>query len=236
MDEMMNENELSPETSENEGQKPTGSVFAPKAREFSSEDVMAAGELYSMSDRSVAMDICRIAGMSIAGALPGFIIWLLIGKVGFFAIVGALFVACGAVLGCRTAMKKCFIDEKYGIMILAAVVLIIVFIGTKIVWCWELMDLFTDAKKEMRNNQYVDVIQVASAMTDEQVDKAMDKATMEVYGFTEGTFGEFFSNFTDSLNLLNRSTQFYVNLLLCLLAASIGGTAVYKKYGSEEDY
>ncbi len=198
------------------------------------ENVFTAADLYDMgglpdnNEESVMLELIKAVLGAVVGALPGFILWILIGKVGFVAAICGSVLAMGTIAGYTFMTKDNFFPQKYGVIICIAVIVIAVFMADKIVWCWELSDHFKVTVASTKESVYA--LGDAGGLTTDEIDAIFNEAIKEQFGFTKGTFSDFFSNFNRTLRYLGLSTRYYIDLLISYGFAFLGGFSLFKKF------
>lgn len=195
---------------------------------YSAADVYEMGSLSNTSEESMLVELLKAILGAVVGAIPGFILWILIGKVGFVAAICGSALAMGTIAGYTFMTKDNFLPQKYGIITCIAVIAIAVFMADKIVWCWELSEQFKIAIESSRESVYA--FGDAGGMTKAEIDEIFNEGIKEQFGFTEGTFSDFFFNFNKTLRNLGVSTRYYLDLLMSYLFAGIGGFSLFKKF------
>lgn len=198
----------------------------PRAAVYTSADI---GDSFSLAgnEDSMFMEALKATLGAVVGAIPGILLWIIIGKVGFIAVICGTVLSGGAVSGYIFMTKDNFLPKKYGIIICAAVVIISVYIAEKIVWCWEMSEQFKRVVATARGAAYG--LGEAGGLSDAEIDRIVENSLNEQFGFTEGTFSDFFFNFNKTISYLGLSAKYYFNLLECYLFAALGGLSLFKK-------
>ena len=198
----------------------TSGYEAPaKEAVFSAEDVYAAGKLTPVKEKSIVESILKgILGACI-GAIPGFLLWILIGKIGFIASICGMLLAVGAVGGCIFATKDDELSPTAIGIICVCVIVFTIYLAEKIVWCWAMSDEFQKVRQELY--MYGDGFGLEKS--------EVDRIIKDEYGFTEGSFGDFFSNFGKTLDNLEMKTRYYKHMAECYGIAALGGVAFLAK-------
>jgi len=164
---------------------------------------------------------------AVVGCLPGFALWILIGRLGILtAICGAL-LAGGAVWGYIFMTKDGVLDEKYCVIVCLIVCLLAVYLAQRIVFCWVLNDAFGQFRKALisTGNAFSDLTE----KTPEQIEASVDQQFRDEFGFTEGTFSNFFFNFGRVKKALGLGGAFYFRLVEGYVFAVLGGFGIFKK-------
>ena len=115
---------------------------AAREQVFTAADVYEAGRLTPVREESVLAEILKGILGAVVGAIPGVLLWIIIGRVGFIAAICGAVLAGGTVAGYIFMSKDNFLPQHYGVIICLAVIIISVYISQKVVWCWELSDIF----------------------------------------------------------------------------------------------
>ncbi len=195
---------------------------------YTAADVYDLGRLPDNNNESVVLELVKATLGAVVGALPGLILWILIGKVGFVAAICGSILAMGTIAGYTFMTKDNYFPQKYGVIICIAVIVIAVFMAEKVVWCWELSDQFKVSVTASKEAVYA--LGDAGGLTTEEMDQIFNESIREEFGFTEGTFGDFFSNFNRTIRYLGLSTRYYIDLLMSYGFAFLGGFSLFKKF------
>ncbi len=173
---------------------------------------------------------------AVIGAVPGVLIWIILGKVGFvFSGIGAL-IGLGILLGYSFMVKNAdALPIWLMLVIFFGVFAVAMILSEKIVWTWELADTFKEYLPTFRE----DIISGAMAESDmtraevESVltDELFTEIVEENFGVKEGTFSECFSNFGTLLENLDMKGKYMWSLAKSSLFGIIGGIAVFAKTG-----
>lgn len=172
---------------------------------------------------------------AVIGAIPGMILWIILGKIGFvFSAVGML-IGFGIFVGYAFFVKDSdTLPIWLMIVIFLAVFAVAMILSEKIVWTWEIADIFKEYLPQYRE----DIISgaMAEGMTRTEVeslltDELFTEIVEENFGIKEGTFGECFSNFSTLLENLEMKGDYIWSLAKSSLFGLIGGIAVFAKKG-----
>ena len=201
---------------------------APQERVFTAADVYEAGKLTPIREDSVLNEVLKGILGALVGAVPGILLWVVIGRVGFIAAICGAVLAGGTVAGYIFMSKDNFLPQHYGVIICLAVIIISVYISQKVVWCWELSDIFakefSSYRKEMYN--YGDSV----GMTRSEIDSIINQSIRDEFGFSELSFSNCFSNFGKVLSALDCRGKYYISLLECYAFAALGGGSLFTKF------
>lgn len=204
----------------------TENTAQPYAPVYTAADI---GDSFSLAgnEDSMLMEVLKAILGAVIGALPGMFLWIIIGKVGFIAAICGTLLAGGTVCGYIFMTKDNFLPQKYEVIICVSVVVIGVFIAEKIVWCWEMSEQFKRVVATARGAAYG--LGEAGGLSDAEIDRIVENSLNEQFGFTEGTFSDFFFNFNKTISYLGLSGRYYFNLLECYFFAALGGLSLFKR-------
>ena len=204
---------------------------AAQERVFTAADVYEAGKLAPIQEESVLMEIFKGILGAVVGAIPGVLLWIIIGRVGFIAAICGAVLAGGTVAGYIFMSKDNFLPKHYGVIICLAVIVIGIFLAQKIVWCWEIADVFDRYMKDYRNEMYG--LGDAAGMTRAEIDSVIDQTVKEQLGVTDLSFGSCFSNFGRLLKGLDLKGKYALSMLECYGFAALGGGSLFTKFAKK---
>lgn len=179
------------------------------------------------AEGSVVLEVVKAILGAVVGAIPGMLLWILIGKIGFVAVICGMILAVGVTAGYKFMTKDDFLPEIYGVVICVAVIAVSIYLAERIVWSWELSEQFTKYMASLRSEMYE--LGEAGGMERSEVDEILNDSLKEEFGFYEGTFGECFSNFHKTLSTLGLAGRYFRNLLFCYGIAALGAFSIFKK-------
>ena len=165
---------------------------------------------------------------AVIGALPGMLVWVILGKLGYIAVLCGLLLAFGSFFGYNLMTKKGQLPFAVGAVMCIAVIVIAVFMAEKIVWCWELTDLFNEQIPLWRAEINSIATEYGDAMSASEVDLLFDELMLEEYGFTEASFSTCFYNFGDLLETLEVKSDFTMSLVKSYVCAVAGIAVSFK--------
>ena len=204
---------------------------AAREQVFTAADVYEAGRLTPVREESVLAEILKGILGAVVGAIPGVLLWIIIGRVGFIAAICGAVLAGGTVAGYIFMSKDNFLPQHYGVIICLAVIIISVYISQKVVWCWELSDIFQKEFSAYRKEMYD--YGDSFGRTRSEVDSIINESIKEEFGFTELSFGNCFSNFGKVLKALDSKGRYYLSLLECYGFAALGGGSLFAKFAKK---
>lgn len=172
---------------------------------------------------------------AVIGAIPGMLIWIILGKIGFvFSAVGIL-IGLGIIMGFAFFTKNADVPLWLMLVIFLGVFAVAMILSEKIVWTWELTDTFKEYLPIYREDIIASAIaesdmtraEVESILTDELFTEIVE----ENFGIKEGNFSECFSNFSTLLENLEMKGKYIASLAKSSLFGIIGGISVFAKMG-----
>lgn len=174
---------------------------------------------------------------AIVGALPGFGLWIIVGKAGYVASAIGLLLAFGSVCGYTFMASKNELPAIYGIIVCVIVMLVMVYLAQRIIFCWELADtmkngytIWRDAfMAEIRAVDGIDLSdpEISSLVDEYTSEKAYLQALNETLGFSDFSFSGCFEHFSDILEYADSKSDFYWALGKSYLFAFLGGGAIF---------
>lgn len=200
------------------------------------EDFKPVGSGLGGGDDSVVMEMLRGAIGAIVGALPGFFIWILLGKAGFIASAVGLLLAFGSVCGYTFMTKDHSLPAAYGIIVCVIVMLVSVYLAQRIIFCWELADIMKDGYNIWKDAFMAEINaagidssdpEVSSLISEYTSQSAYEQALRETLGFSDFSFSGCFSHFTKILEYADSKSDFYWALGKSYIFSFVGGAAIF---------
>ncbi|MBE6862532.1 MAG: hypothetical protein E7497_06525 [Ruminococcus sp.] len=166
---------------------------------------------------------------AIVGAIPGMLVWIILGKMGYIAVLCGILLAFGSVFGYNFMTKKGNLSLGIGVGICIAVLVIAVFFAEKIVWCWELTDIFNEMIPQWRAEISSLAAEYGDVMSAAEIENLFEELMLEEYGFIEADFSTCFYNFGDLIETLEVKSDFTISLVKSYVCG-VAGAAVSFKY------
>lgn len=171
---------------------------------------------------------------AVIGAVPGMIVWIILGKIGIVASVVGMLISAGIIFGFSFMTKDADINAGIIIAICLVVFLAAVLLSEKIVWTWELAENFKAYLPTFREELITSVMADDSTLTRADVENALtddlyNEIVQESFGVKEGTFSECFSNFSVLLEKLEVKSKYTASLIKSILFGFVGGGAFFAK-------
>lgn len=165
---------------------------------------------------------------ALIGAIPGIILWILIGRFGFIATISGAILAGGTILGYRFTQKNDVLSTRTGIIICVCVIIFGIHIAQKIIWCMDFSLMFDNYVAQTKETLYG--LGEMYGMENDEIDRMFKETMLEEFGFTEGTFSNFYSNFYKVLKALDGVGKYIGSLILSVCFAGAGSFAVWRRY------
>lgn len=178
-------------------------------------------------EQSVVVSVILGVIGAVVGAVPGFLLWLLLARLNFISVACAAVIALGSTFGYRLMTKKNEPPAIVGIITCVAVLVILVYLATRIDWAWEIAKVFN----EKVYPEYVDSLQAFDLWTEAEIKDSYQEVMTEEFGFSEVTFGNCFSNLGVLLEYFDLKFKFGIALAEAALCAFAGGFAAFKYFG-----
>ncbi|MDE6775652.1 MAG: hypothetical protein K2J37_05095 [Ruminococcus sp.] len=152
-----------------------------------------------------------IAG-ALVGAIPGMLVWIILGKIGIvFSLVGML-IGFGILMGFSILTKNEDLPIWVMLVIFLGVFAVVMILSEQIVWTWEITDILKENLSEFSGSEYKEILK-------------------ETIGIEKISFGECFSNFFTILEKLDIKGKYIWELAKSSLFGILGGLAVFAKIG-----
>lgn len=151
----------------------------------------------AVGERSIMTDILKASLGAIVGALPGMLLWIIIGKIGYTASICGLLLAAGIVFG-YTFMTK-------------------------------MVDAFKDFIPKVKESTYTYAEQFGYedfVINDDYI----KSYTKSLFGFSEGTFSNCWSNFKKVVEVTGSESEYHQSLLQSYAFAALGGGSLFYKF------
>lgn len=173
---------------------------------------------------------------AVIGAVPGMILWIILGKIGVVASVVGMLISAGIIFGFSFMTKDASLNAGIVIAICLGVFLVAMLLSEKIVWTWELAENFKAYLPTFREELIASVMADDSTLTRSDVENALtddlyNEIVQESFGVKEGTFSECFSNFSILLEKLEVKSKYTSSLFKSILFGVVGGGAFLSKAG-----
>lgn len=181
--------------------------------------------LYPEQSTAVSV-VLGVIGAAV-GAVPGFLLWLLLARLNFISVACAAIIALGSAFGYKTMTKKNEPPVIVGIITCIAVLIAVVYLATRIDWAWEIAKVFN----EKVYPEYIESLKAYDLWTETEIKDSYEAVLREEFGFSEVTFGNCFSNLGALLEYFDLKFKFGIALAEAAICAFAGGFAAFKYFG-----
>lgn len=185
------------------------------------------GSSYSYNQGSPVIGGLKGFVGAVIGAVPGTLLWVILGKIGIVASACGLLVALGIVFGYNFMTKDGEVPISVCVVICFVVFVGALVIGERIVWTWQITDVLIQNIPQFREEIIEAALEksdytrqeIEEAFTDEMFSNMLKKT----FGIRKATFGECFSNFSSLLKALDLKGRYYTSLGKSLVFGLVGG-------------
>lgn len=173
---------------------------------------------------------------AIIGAIPGVLLWILLGAFNYIAAVSGLVLALGVIgayefaTGFATAKGK--LSPVFSIAVCGVVIVIAVYFAEKYVYAGHLYDALLEYKGEWTST--FDSLTNEYGLSEEDIRELGVSVTyedwlFETFGFRQLSVGNCFSNFWTILDEIELKGRFFKSICLSYILAAIGGVSTFAK-------
>lgn len=177
------------------------------------------------------MDYVKGVLGALIGALPGFLLFLVLGKFGIVAALSGGVLAIGMVAGFGFMTKGVSLSDKAPFIIYIVVGLVAVFMAEKIIYCSAIVEAIEKVVPNMQEMKNLYELAESAGMSKSEVDELMLDEYKTQLGISKITFGEIFSNFGRCLKGLGMNGKFMLSFLESCFFAALGAVGFLKKTG-----
>lgn len=196
-------------------------------------------DLYTESEESLLLPVLKGIAGALIGAVPGIILWVIIGKMGFVASVCGLILSAGIVFGYSflTKNESHPVTEPAAIPVCLIVMIAAVYIAQRIVWSWILVEAFEDFYPRLRSAFIEEAYSVGTELSEEKMnailtDEALQEIAEENYGISDFSFESCFINFNKMLDMSQSAkSDFTSSMVQSYIFAALGAFAGIAKAG-----
>ncbi len=165
---------------------------------------------------------------ALIGALPGMIVWVVLGKFRIRAAIVGFFLAAGSVKSYGLFTRKNRLHVVTGVFICTAIIAGAVYLAQRLTLSWLMTDSFEETIRVMR----MDVTQQIKAenpdVPDNIIQNYIDFRLNQTYGFTKGDFRDCFLHFHRILGKLHMTKAYYGDLIQSYISAAMGAVSLLK--------
>lgn len=187
-------------------------------------------EYYYSSEESALIPVLKGIIGAVIGAVPGIILWVLIGKMGFIASVCGLILSAGIVFGYSFLTKKEShpVTESAAIPVCLIVMIAAVYIAQRLVWSWIFAEAFEDFYPRLRAAFIEEAYSVGTELSKEEIsavitDEMLREIAEENYGVSDFSFESCFINFSKMLDMSESAgSEFISSMVQSYIFAAVG--------------
>ena len=203
------------------GQQSTGSSNAQYGQQsnYSSYDTRsgypASDTVYGgYGNESKLMPIVKGILGAVLGAIPGFILIILVARMGFIASICGAVMALGIFFGYTLLTKNADLEEKTGLIICAVVMVFAIYLAVRTSWCLEVSSILQDKLG----------VEAGSLSYEES------EILYEIIGVRDVSFSDVSSDFSTLLEKCDCKGDFIKSLLENIAFAALGGFGMFTKF------
>ena len=191
----------------------------------------------SFTRNAELFDIVKGAVGAIVGALPGFLLWILLGRLGVVATIAGCLLAIGTVAGFKFMTKDVSVPNNATLLICILVPVVAIYLANKIIFCSTYTNLFLGDFDKIMGLKYTSEFTSLSktikdaGLTNSEFKELWQNIWKEEFNMSKITFGSVFSNLSRILDKADGKGEYIGQLLKSYLFAGLGAFAVFKKTG-----
>ena len=165
---------------------------------------------------------------ALLGALPGMIIWIVLGKFRIRSAIVGFFLAAGSVKSYSRFTRKNKIPVIVGVFICTVIIAGTVYLAQRITLSWLMTDSFEETIKVMRLSVTQKIKEEHPDVPDHIIENYINYELNRTYGFTRGDFSDCFIHFHRILGKLNMTKAYYGDLIQSYISAALGTVSLMK--------
>lgn len=159
-------------------------------------------------------------------AIPGFLLWLLIARLGYVSAYCGLLIAAGSVYGYSFMTKKGDLSPAIGFVICTLVLVVSVIIAVRVDWAWEFAKFFD----EEIYPEFLSEMQGYGLFTNAEIEEAYKESLKELYGFEEATFANCFKNLSTLVEYADAKFDYTMDYVISGACGLFGAGVTYTKF------
>ncbi|HRR75928.1 MAG: hypothetical protein IJK31_09255 [Ruminococcus sp.] len=210
-----------------------GKAPAVKAEETQDDEIVDLKEYFGAAyeepekEKWIVTFFKGILG-ALVGALPGLIVWVVLGKYRIRAAIVGFFLAAGVVKGYSLFTKKNRIPVIIGMLICTGIIAGAVYLAQRLTLSWLMTDSFEETIKVMRMDVTQQIKEENPDVPDSVIQSYIDFRLNSTYGFTKGDFSDCFIHFHRILGKLHMTKAYYGDLIQSYISAAMGAASLMK--------
>lgn len=161
---------------------------------------------------------------AIIGSLPGMLLIIFLSRFGLLASVCGVVMAAGAIYGYTRMTRDSFLDIKYGVIVVIAVMLLGIYLGVRISWAWR----FSVEFPKLYELSYDILVKsfTESGFSKEEAEKLFNL----IFDDPDRGFFTYFFNFGDYLQYPGSRVKFGLSLFGNYVFAASGSAVIFRKF------
>lgn len=163
---------------------------------------------------------------AVAGAIPGFLLWILIARLGYVSAYCGLFIAGGSMLAYSYMTKKGDLSPVIGFAVCTIVLGAAIVLAVRIDWSWELARSF----EETVYPAFFAEAQSYGDFSSAEIKQLYAEAMTELYGFSEPTFANCFNNLGKIVEITDNKFTYIMDYVISAVCGLAGAAATYTKF------
>ncbi len=176
------------------------------------------------SEENFAIALLKGILGAVVGAIPGFLLWIIIAKLGYVSSLCGAVIAIGSAFGFSFMTKKSSISPVIAIITCIIVMAIAVYMAIRIDWAWEIAKYFEESVWPEYIAYMSDFGFTASESTE-----LYEEYLMEELGFSEPNFTNCFSKLNSLIEYFDMKTDFILEIVKGGACALLGVGVLFAK-------
>lgn len=161
---------------------------------------------------------------AVVGAVPGFLLWIIIAKLGYVSSLCGAVIAFGSAYGFSFMTKKSSISPFIAVIICLIVMAAAVYLAIRIDWAWEIAKYF-DETVWPEYISFMSEYGISSSESKEIYEELM----MKEFGFKELNFSNCFNNLTMLIEYCDLKTEYTIELVKGGVFALLGASVLLRR-------
>lgn len=175
------------------------------------------------SEDNFAISLLKGILGAVVGSVPGFLLWIIIAKLGYVSSLCGAVIAIGSAFGFSFMTKKSSISPVIAIITCIIVMAIAVYMAIRIDWAWEIAKYF----EETVWPEYLATMTEYGATASESKE-IYEEYMMEELGFKEPNFSNCFSNLSALIEYFDMKTEYTLEIVKGAACALLGVVVLFK--------
>ena len=189
--------------------------FEKNANEFLGPDMGA--------EENFAIALLKGILGAVVGAIPGFLLWIIIAKLGYVSSLCGAVIAIGSAFGFSFMTKKTSMSPVISIITCIIVMAIAVYIAIRIDWAWEIAKYFEESVWP----EYLAYMS-EYGFTSSESKELYEEYMMEEFGFRELNFSNCFSHLSMLIEYFEMKSDYTLEIVKGGACALLGVVVLFK--------